>query len=169
MIDALGFILNLLAIPTIIKLDEANTKYKSKQADIENAKFQNPCGIVPRTPNDLCSQMWYFDKYVIHKLGSEPYGNAPPIWLEEINELGLRYFGYDITYKLDENGNPTNEKTTAWERMCMARDYFYKQHPGCRWVTIVKDFELRKYQGDEKFLKKCIREFTPDAMKKYDD
>lgn len=166
MIDALGFILSLISIPAIVKLDEANTRYNSRKADLEMAK-SSKCGLRPKTPNNLYMQMIIFNQYVIDKLSNDKYGDAKHI--SRFDENGKYYVGYDITYKIDENGHVTNQKTTAFERMNMGKRYFMDTYPQYRWVNVVEDFEFKKYADDPEFIAKCERHFTEEGMKKYDD
>ena len=166
MIDALGFILSLISIPAIVKLDEVNTRYNSRKADIEMAKSFK-CGLRPKKPNYLYMQMLIFNRYVIDKISYNRYGNAE--YISRIGEDGECHRGYDITYKIDDSGCVTNQKTTAFERMNMGKKYFTDEYPQYRWVTIVEDFEFEKYIDDPEFIAKCERHFTEEGMKKYDD
>lgn len=168
MIDALGFILSLISIPAIVKLDEANTRAKSRAADSQPTGYT----LRPSKPCNLITQMMVYEGYVIHKVSRKPYGKAPHIWNKAYSEAcDMSISGYDITYKVDENGNVTDQKTTAKERWNMAFQYFINEWYRYRWVYFVDDEILndRAYDFDKKFKEKCLRDFTPDSANKYDD
>ena len=168
MIDALGFILSLISIPALVKLDEANTRYKSRAADNQPTGYT----LRPSRPYNLVHQMSVYEKIVNLKLSPEKYGNAPFVWHRGYNRvIEENVSGYDLTYKIDENGNVTNEKTTAKDRWHIAFHYFINKYPQYRWVYFVEE-DMLKGDGssyDKYFQTICIRDFTLDAVKEPDE
>ena len=170
MIDALGFILSLISIPAIVKLDEANTRAKSRAADSQPTGYT----LRPSKPHKLILQMSIYEEVVNLKLSREKYGNAPYIRHGGFNRVAEEdRSGYDLTYKIDENGNVTNEKTTAKDRWHIAFHYFIKTYPQYRWVYFVEedmfeDFEDSGSSYAKYFKSICLRDFTLDAVKETD-
>ena len=160
MIPGLGFILSLLSIPAIVKLDEANTRYKANHPNNEVIETPIPKWAMGGKASNMKLQMEVFTCYVVDKIGSGEYPNAKYSYIK--GKDGKVHFGNDITYKCDENGNITNEKTTAVERLHMARACFKKYWPQYRWVVIVPDWELLRYDDD--FKATCRRNFTDEAV-----
>lgn len=160
MIPGLGFILSLLSIPAIVKLDEANTRYKANHPNNEAIETPIPKWAMGGQASNMKLQMEVFNRFVIDKVGSGINSKATYTYIK--GKSGEIHYGQDITYRCDENGNITNQKTTAVERLHMARKYFKKSWPQYRWVVIVPDWELLRYDDD--FKATCRRNFTDEAV-----
>lgn len=160
MIPGLGFILSLLSIPAIVKLDEANTRYKANHPNNEAIETPIPKWAMGGQASDMKLQMDVFNQYVIDKIAFCDDLSIKHTFMK--TRIGIYTFCYDITYKYDENGNITNQKTTAVERLHMARKHFKETWPQYRWVVIVPDWELLRYDDD--FKATCRRNFTDEAV-----